>query len=57
MKVCVLPKFRQHAKYFQDFTPLVCTLLSLKSRKREWDNTKNNVLSTSSYMMSTLYKR
>ena len=44
----VLPKFRQCAKYFQDFTRLFCTLLKIlnkifKLRKREWDSTINNV--------------
>ena len=42
----VLPKFRQHAKYFQDFTRLLhfAKDFELKLRKREWDSTKNNVL-------------
>ena len=41
----VLPKFRQCAKYFQDFTRLFALWTKyLKLRNREWDSTKNNVL-------------
>ena len=39
----VLPKFRQRAKYLQDFYLTFCTKYQ-KLCKREWDNTKNNVL-------------
>ena len=28
----VLPKFRQYGKYFQDFTPLFCTLLKILNK-------------------------
>ena len=44
----VLPKFRQRAKYLQDFYSTFCTLQRFctkyqKLSKREWDSTKNNV--------------
>ena len=45
----VLPKFRQRAKYLQDFYLTFSTLLKIlhkisKIPQKGWDNTKNNVL-------------